>query len=302
MKDREHKFDANDILISMAKGGIDKQVIKKCDYYDIDGILICGVCYEPRQVREKLDDGRVIKWVRQCRCERESEKEEQEKLKLQKHMQRVAALRKASGIPPLYEGAVFDTFISTKSNEENLKICKDYVKHFPAMKGKSIGILMYGNVGTGKSFAASCIANALIEQEVSVVMVSVVSLIDELRSSEFSDKEESAYTYSRLTTADMLILDDFGAERSTDFAIERLYDIINTRYRENRPMIVTTNLTLDGMAKCTDIRYERIFTRIVENSIPMEFTGKNWRWSLAKRNYETMKKIFNEDPEDGDKQ
>lgn len=53
----------------------------------------------------------------------------------------------------------------------------------------------------------------------------------------------------------LLIIDDLGAERGTDYSLERVYDIIDSRYRSNKPIILTTNLTMEQMKNCEDIRY-----------------------------------------------
>ena len=82
-----------------------------------------------------------------------------------------------------------------------------------------------------------------------------------------------------------LLFDDLGAERSTDYALERVYDIVDERTRKKKPMIITTNLTLDEMKVETDIRYQRIYDRIFPVCYPINFTGPSWRKTSAFNNF-----------------
>ena len=95
-----------------------------------------------------------------------------------------------------------------------------------------------------------------------------------------------------MNSAKLLIIDDLGAERSTDFALEKVYNIIDSRYRAGLPMILTTNLTLKEMKEATDIRYSRIYDRIFEVCYPMEFTGPSWRKVEASRRFEEMRQFL----------
>ena len=102
------------------------------------------------------------------------------------------------------------------------------------------------------------------------------------------------YLVNRLMRAELLVLDDLGAERGTDFALEKVYDIIDSRYRLHRPMILTTNLTLDEMKGTRDIRYSRIYDRIFEVCYPVKFTGVSYRKAEANKRYTQMKKLLEE--------
>lgn len=96
----------------------------------------------------------------------------------------------------------------------------------------------------------------------------------------------------KLNSVKLLIIDDLGAERSTDYALEKVYGIIDNRYRAKKPLILTTNLTLRQMQEATDIRYARIYDRIFEMCYPMEFSGVSWRKREAAQRYEETRKIL----------
>ena len=146
-------------------------------------------------------------------------------------------------------------------------------------------------MGTGKTFAAACIANYLLERRIPVVMTSFVKLLDSMKS--FRDEDESLIV--RLNKAKLLVIDDLGAERDTDFALEKVYNVVDSRYRAKRPIILTTNLSMEEMKENLDIRYTRIYDRIFEMCYPMQFKGLSWRKGEAARRYNDMKSFLEGD-------
>ena len=89
-------------------------------------------------------------------------------------------------------------------------------------------------------------------------------------------------------SAKLLILDDLGTERNTDYALEKVYNIIDSRSRASKPMILTTNLSLDEMMDATDIRYKRIYDRILETCYPVEISGDSFRMQSAAQRFDRM--------------
>lgn len=90
---------------------------------------------------------------------------------------------------------------------------------------------------------------------------------------------------------DLLILDDFGMERQTDYAREQVFNIIDGRYRFHKPLIVTTNLSLSELKHPNDIVEERIFDRILEMCVPVCFDGESLRQDKAKENLQMYKQL-----------
>ena len=105
-------------------------------------------------------------------------------------------------------------------------------------------------------------------------------------------KEDGEKLIAQLNRAKLLIIDDLGAERGTDFALEKVYDIIDSRYRAKLPMLLTTNLELGMMQEATDIRYSRIYDRIFEVCYPVQFVGQSFRKAEAKRRFDDMKSFL----------
>lgn len=262
------------------------------DYLDEEGFLVCGKCHQRRECIAHfplLPEGKRDRKVKiLCAC-RAAELERTEELDRQmKKLERINQLRAQSLMDSRLKDASFDTFQKTKDNERNLKLCKGYAKRFDKMVEKNQGLLFYGGPGTGKTFAAACIANYLLEKQKPVIMTSFVKLLDAMRGFDNGGTELIA----KLNNAQLLIIDDLGAERGTDFAVERVYDIIDSRYRARLPMILTTNLSLYEMKATTDIRYARIYDRVFEQCYPMEFTGKSWRKAEASRRYREMESLL----------
>ncbi len=121
-----------------------------------------------------------------------------------------------------------------------MPVARKYVQNWEQMKEKNIGLLIWGDVGCGKSFLAGAIANALIDQEVRVKMTNFTAILNDL-SSTFEGRNEYL---NRLCSYPLLIIDDFGMERGTEYGLEQVYSVIDGRYRSKKPLIVTTNLTL----------------------------------------------------------
>ena len=131
-----------------------------------------------------------------------------------------------------------------KDNGKNpiMWMARDYVDKWSDALSDNTGLVLWGDVGTGKTFFAACIANALVEQNVSVKMTNFSTILNDL----FTESDKNKYL-NRLNDHSLLIIDDLGIERGTEYALEQVYNVIDTRYKSGKPLIVTTNLTLDEL-------------------------------------------------------
>lgn len=265
------------------------------DWYSEDGLLMCGVCGKPREMRKKFrnpvpgdpDAYSELTVPVMCDCDAAEDAREARERQTQEDMRRIEELRRASLLDDRLSGATFENFEVTQFNGRNLQICRRYADRFEEMAARNQGLLFWGDVGTGKSFAAACIANQLLSQGVPVVMTSFVRLLALLQNgSDETDMME------RLNRASLLILDDLGAERGTDYALEKVYGILDSRYRKCRPMILTTNLTTEQMKQTADSRCRRIYDRVFECCYPLQFAGRSWRRREAARRYSEMEKLL----------
>lgn len=268
---------------------VDSDMPNSGDYSE-NGILHCGVCHEPK--REWVEcDGNKFLIRRECKCARDKQEQERKKQEVAEQLERIKTLRGQSLMNAKFYRFTFENYVVRADNESQYNMCVKYCNHFRQMMNDSQGLLLYGPVGTGKSFSAACIANTLLNNCVSVIMTSLVLVLKQM-SADFNAQESIT---SELMSPDLLILDDFGTERTTDFAVEKVYDIIDSRYRSGKPLILTTNLSIQEMKRCTDIRYERIYDRVFEMCYPIKFDGVSLRKIEAKDRFDKMKKFFEGD-------
>lgn len=252
----------------------------QCGDYVKDGILYCGKCNTPKQERTYLD-GEEIVYPVWCECMEREEAEEKQRRKDIERSIRVAELRHMSMMDSLAAKCTFSGADKSGDNSRSITICERYVEKFPQMLADNRGLLLFGAVGTGKTFAAACVANALLDRSYSVVMTSLVALID-----------GADEIIRRMNEIDLLILDDLGAERSTGYGFERIYAVCDARYRCGKPVIYTSNLPLDTFKHTEDIRCARIYDRVLERCYPVEFRGVSRRKREARRGFEEMSKLL----------
>ena len=119
---------------------------------------------------------------------------------------------------------------------------------------------------------------ALLEQDVPVLMTNFPTILNRMTGLFGSDRADFL---ANLNAYDLLILDDLGAERGTEYALEQVFAVIDARYRSRKPLIVTTNLTLDALKHPDDLAHARIYDRILEICAPILFGGENLRVEKA---------------------
>ena len=264
-----------------------------------DGFRRCKICGErlEREVEFPIKDGtgkdgtgKVTKKIVHCtcKCERTKREEMDRKRKFEEEMRRVEELRRLSLMDAKLRVADFSTYKVDSENEKAFKIANNYVNNFEKMFTENQGILFYGKVGTGKSYTAAAIANELINRKKSVIMTSFIKLLQDMGNFNSDDGQY----INQLNSVRLLIIDDLGAERSTDFALEKVYNIVDSRYRCGKPIILTTNLDLNQMKNCEDIRYTRIYDRIFEMCYPVKMDGLSWRKKEAAGRFKAARTIL----------
>ena len=255
------------------------------DYTGEDGLLYCGKCHTSKQFRIDKPplEGRLL--PHPCRCEQERIDREAAEQEAHRHRQAVADLKRRGFTDPAMQDW---TFANDNGKCPQMKHARFYVEHWEQMKVENIGYLLWGGVGTGKSYFAGCIANALMEQEVAVRMTNFALILNDLTASYEGRNEYIA----RLCRAPLLILDDFGMERGTEYGLEQVYNVIDSRCRSRRPLIVTTNIPLQDLQHPQDTAHARIYDRLLEMCVPIRFSGENFRKATAQEKLERLKKLM----------
>ena len=241
------------------------------DYEGENGLLYCGKCNSPKQCEIRLN-GRVLRPYCLCECEAKAVKLHEDSEKAENLKEEIERTRK-SGFPDP-ELMQWTFAIDDRANEKASDISLRYCTHFLSMKEKGKGILYLGNCGTGKTFLAACIANELINQGFSVLMTNFSRLVNII----FGLKEGKQNYIDSLNSYDLLIIDDLGVERQSEYVAEIVQNIVDSRYRAGLPLIITTNLTpKDFSAESSDIAKSRLYSRISEMCLPVVVSGVDRR-------------------------
>lgn len=244
--------------------------------YMKDGHAYCKTCHERKdgEVKSLMDMKFIFK--NNCKCDRERF----EKQKQREKEQEIERLKRSCFISMSQWAYTFDNYKGEK--DKSYTIAKNYVKEYEQMKKENIGLIFCGTVGSGKTYLACCIANALIEEYMIRVKIrNFAQTINDLQKSGF-DLDKNEYIES-LTNVSVLILDDLGIERDTSYAKEQVYNIVNSRYLKQKPTIFTTNLPYEKIQNSDDgVEYERIYSRIIEMCIPIKVMGEDFRKRLQK--------------------
>ena len=146
-----------------------------------------------------------------------------------------------------------------------------------------------GDVGTGKSFVAACIANALLDQGIPVLMTNFSKILNQMGAMYSEERYRYIASFSNYS---LLILDDLGIERSTEYALEQVYAVIDERYKAGLPVIITTNLKIAEIRNPQDVAYARIYSRILEMCTPVRISGEDRRKSIGKENSRSLRRYL----------
>lgn len=252
--------------------------------YVQDGLLHCGKCNTPKQKRVEIMDMVIFpKILCKCGCEQRDREEEAEKQK--ELAERINKYRKM-GFPQ----SQMETWTFENDDRGNVKLtnmAKRYVDNFDALCKDGKGLLLWGGVGTGKTYIACMIANALIDKGYPVLVTNFARILSTLQGT--FDKQEYLDSLNKFK---LLIIDDLGIERDTGYAKEQIFNIVDSRYRAGLPMIITTNLTMQKLATEGDLADKRVYDRILERCYPVEVAGESRRMKKLINSRDDMKNIL----------
>lgn len=252
--------------------------------YIQDGLLHCGKCNTPKQKRVEILDMVIFPKIL-CECEAERRDKEEEAERQREFAERIKKYRKMGFPQSQMQYWTFEN--DDKGNEKLTNMAKRYVNHFDALCKDGKGLLLYGGVGTGKTYIACMIANALIDKGYPVLVTNFARVLSTLQGT--FDKQEYLDSLNKFR---LLIIDDLGIERDTGYAKEQVFNIIDSRYRAGLPMIITTNLTMQKLATESDLADKRVYDRILERCYPVEVAGDSRRMKKLINSRDDMKNIL----------
>lgn len=254
------------------------------DYIGENGLLVCGKCGTPKQCMFKaLGEERIVYCL--CECKQREQEEKRQLLEKEKKKFRRSEIRERA-FSDRYTRS-FDFSVDECKDTETSRFMRNYAASFDPKS--SDGLLLHGDCGTGKSFYAACIVNALIDRDFTAKFTSISEIERELWNA--SNKND---VYEGLAALNLLVLDDFSVERDTSYMQEIIYNVVEMRSRRKMPMVITTNLKPTDFKSAREQWQLRVFSRILGNCIPYAVVGNDRRREKAKRSYtEKISEIIN---------
>lgn len=230
------------------------------------------------------------RWVQPiCKCEADIQKAELETYKNAQREREVRELFSISELGERFEESDFTNFDSRPGAETAEKIAKYYANNFEEFGLESI--LLWGVPGNGKSHLAAAVHNQLRKQGKVVVFVSMPDLLNKIKATFNKGNNESEQQILKaLNICDLLIIDDIGAEKTSDWVQEIVFLIIDNRYRRNKPVMATSNLEPKQLAGQIG---RRSYDRMVEMSQPIENKATSYRRQVAKNRLSKFDHLLN---------
>ena len=153
----------------------------------------------------------------------------------------------------------------------NFERCRRYATAFTENSGN---MMFIGGTGLGKTFLSACIAGTVADRGYSVVYETASRLFSKMEQAKFTGSEEARAEVAKYNACDLLILDDLGTEMPGQFVTAALYSLLNERLLDGKPMVISTNLNVDEMAR----RYSpQIASRLHGEFSRLTFVGDDIR-------------------------
>ncbi len=183
--------------------------------------------------------------------------------------QQISNLFDSAAIPRRFQNKTFDNFESERFPTA-YKVCRDYVINYKKNIDEGNSLFLVGGVGTGKTHLAYAILQNLVRRGVAGLASTVPELMSDLRPGS-----ESRGGINTLKTIELLVLDDLGSQKISDWVTEQLFIIINARYSNMLPIIVTSNVFPEQLESIPG--WKRIVDRLLEMCSFVKMQGESYR-------------------------
>lgn len=186
-------------------------------------------------------------------------------------------------LPSRWKDRTFEAFDVTPENEVAYLAVKRYADRFSGQT--TDGLMLSGEVGRGKTHLCAATTMELMSRNHSVVFGTVTTLLAQIRSTFSEEKESEKAVFNRLTKCQLLVIDDLGKEKvsggrdssEVSWVEQTLYEIINTRYETNRPILITTNMDILHLPRKYPNNGKAILSRLLEMCRGVQVDGPDWR-------------------------
>ncbi len=271
--------------------------ITPCDdeYLGDDGLPHCKNCKTSRVFVS--DDGKII--VRcLCKCQSEAEEQRRKEEARQKAIEAFNSRRNLSMLGARYKNIRLKDATITENNKDVYERCSRYVEHAKEMRENNIGLYIYGDNSSGKTYLTACICNELLWQGYRCIYTNLATILSEIRSSYDGQGMGECELLNRLQAYDFAFIDDLGKEfigreynaSSSKWAEEKLFEVINARYNAQKPTIFSSNYEISALA--SELRLDKaIIERINEMATRvLKLDGDDFRSTVRKDVNDVAKK------------
>lgn len=263
--------------VTKIAGNAEKAIPLAPEDYQQDGLWYCGTCRTPKEYRLETDAGELI--VR-CLCDCALERRKaQESADLARHQDQLRH--------DWLAGFEKMTFANDDGRNPSMTFARKFVAHWPEILETGSSFTLTGGVGCGKTYAAAAIANEILSRGYRVWMITMPDLVDRM------GMEELPRTLQRLKAFELVVFDDFGAERETSYAAQKSFDAIDCRVKSGLPTIVTTNLDITKAP--ADLAYARTFSRLRGFAPPFRCKGGDLRQDTGSKKRRLLTELLQED-------
>ena len=180
-------------------------------------------------------------------------------------------LKESSNLGARFLNRTFGNF-EVKRDPNAYQQCKAYAEREMLFSDKRNGLLILGGVGSGKTHLAAAIANTFTDRNIPVLFGTYSDHLEHIRE-EFDVGGQRKYL-SMLKNTPVIVLDDVGKEKKTDWSKQIMFDVVNYRYEHLLPVIITTNFDADGLATHVG---GAVWSRLYEMCGGVQTSGKDYR-------------------------
>lgn len=253
--------------------------------YEKNGLLYCGKCNTPKQTIIELGDTQIKPYC-MCECAIAQKEQEDKRDRITAIKQQIARNRAVGFSEAELQNFTFAA--DDKANPKVSEIAQKYVQNFKKFRQEGKGLMLYGGTGTGKTFIAACITNALLDRGYKCLMTNFPRVINTI-SGMYEGKQQYI---DDLNNYQLLVIDDLAIERQTEYTAEIVQNVIDSRYLSGKPLIVTTNLTYKEFLNPVDIRKQRLYSRLKQMCLPIEVKGEDRREQKLSANFAEMSSLL----------
>lgn len=242
---------------------------------------VCGRYVPPLEV-EILGVKRMVQ--PKCKCEADKHTGFVKDAKEYEIKRQIEQKFSINNLGERFASCTFEAFQSRPGTAKAFSNAKTYAESFENVD--SDGLLIWGIPGNGKSHIAAAIAHAVKAKEKTVVFQTVPELLERIRSTfNAKQKDTEKSIMEALLHCDLLVLDDIGSEKISDWVLDVMFRIVDGRYRQKKPIVYTTNLNPKELKFQLN---DRIYDRMIETSTIIENSGTSYRREIAEKRYKRL--------------